>query len=116
VYLYKKDFGELVLDSIPNGRKFIDEIKSPVIEFIRTVVREEDKEVSRGRLWVEMKYWNEKGVQVEKSKALNDWYTGLCKWIKKQLPKSEFSANQETYAEYISNSMKELVEKGYKIF
>ena len=116
LYLYKKEFGELVFDTLPDGRKYIDSIKSPVIEFIRTVVREDEKEVSRGRLWLEMKYWDVQGRQVEKSKALNDWYMSLCKWVKKQLPRTEFSVNAETYTEYISGDMKKLVEKGYKIF
>ena len=116
LYLYKKEYGELVLDSTANGRKYIDETKSPVIEFLRTVVREDEKEVSRGRLWLEMKYWDVHGRQVEKAKALNDWYTNLCKWVKNQLPKTEFLVNEEIYTEYISDSIKKSVENGYKIF
>lgn len=116
VYLYRREFGELILDKLPNGKQYIDIISSPVIEFIRTVVREDEKEVSRGRLWMEMKYWNEAGELVEKSKLLNDWYSSLCKWIKKKLPKTEISINEDTYVEFISPTMKKLVEKGYKIY
>ena len=115
VYLYKKEFGELILDKLPNGKQFIDTIKSPVIEFIRTVVRDDESEVSRGRLWYEKQYYDDEGKLIHKSEHLNFWYNSLCKWIKKNLPKTELYIHSEKYNEHISSGIKELIQKGYEI-
>jgi len=115
VYLYKKEFGELFFNKLPNGNLYIDTIKSPIIEFIRTVVRDDENEVSRGRLWYENKYYDDEGKLIHKSEELNIWYDCLCKWIKKNLPKTEIYIRSEKYKENISSGIKELIKKGYVI-
>lgn len=114
VYLYNNQ-GDLILNKLSTGREYIDSIKSPVIEFSRTIIREGAKEVSRGRLWLETKFYNEDGDLVSKDSDLDEWYKNLSKWIKKNAPKTEISNNGREYKEYITKSVVQLLEQGYKI-
>ena len=114
VYLFNNQ-GDLILNKLSTGREFIDSIKSPVIEFSRTIIRVGAKEVTRGRLWFETKFYNEDGELVSKDNNLDDWYKNLCKWIKKNAPKTEISINGTQYKEYITKSVVQLLENGYKI-
>ncbi|MDP4147218.1 MAG: hypothetical protein Q8936_22535 [Bacillota bacterium] len=111
VYLYKPEFGKLVLENIPNIREYINFIESPVIEFSRTIIREDIKELSRGRLWVDMKFYNKEGEKVEKSKKVDEWYKDLNKWIRGNLPKTELNIEGGKLVEYMSPAIKELIEK-----
>lgn len=114
VYLYNNQ-EDLILNKLSTGREYIDSIKSPVIEFNRTIIREGAKEVSRGRLWLETKFYNEDGELVSKDIDLDEWYKNLCKWIKKNVPRTEISNNGREYKEYITKSVVQLLEQGYKI-
>lgn len=114
VYLYNNQ-GDLILNKLSTGREYIDSIKSPVIEFRRTIIKEGAKEVSRGRLWLETKFYNEDGDLVSKDSDLDEWYKNLSKWIKKNAPKTEISNNGREYKEYITKSVVQLLEQGYKI-
>jgi hypothetical protein len=115
VFLYKKQFGELITRSLNDGTDWIDPTCSPVIEFTRTVLRETEQSISRGRFWIEMNYWNDQNKQVIKPKAFDEWFKQLSNWIKKNLPKTKFSINDNTYTEYMSAKMKEFVERGFKV-
>lgn len=115
LYLFKEEFADLFIKETKGGIKYIDAIKSPVIEFNRTVIRESAKEISRGRLWVEMKFYNESENLIIKTKVLDDWYKNLSKWIKKNLPKTEIVSKDKTYSEYACESIKNLVENGYRV-
>ncbi|MCC5463778.1 hypothetical protein [Pelosinus baikalensis] len=115
VYIYNEKFGQYIISETKKGIKYIDSIKSPVIEFNRTIVREGTKEVSRGRLWVETKFYNDNGEEILKDSGLDEWYKYLCKWIRKNVPKLEISNNGREYKEYISKSVTQLLEQGYKI-
>lgn len=116
VYLYKCEYGELQYRSLPNGQRYIDSSKSPVIEFIRTVIRHEEQEISRGRLWVESKYWDENNELQEKPKELIQWFTNMSKWIKKNVPLQTFDSHGYQYKEHISSSLMQLVLKKYRIY
>ncbi|MBP8082838.1 MAG: hypothetical protein KAZ87_06510 [Spirochaetes bacterium] len=116
VYLYKKELGELIFEKLSKDRKYINCTKSPVIEFTRTVIRDNEKEVSFGRLWVEMKYWSDNEELTKKPKELYEWYINLQKWIKINMPKTKFSINNKIYNEHASTEIKNIIEKGYKIF
>jgi len=109
LYLYQPRFGDLVLRTTTNGITYVDAIKSPVVELLQTVIRHEDRRISRGRLWVEMRYWDDDGNLVEKTAELGRWYAGLARWTKRRL-----SRIAET-GEYCSPSILELVEKGYRL-
>lgn len=87
LYLYKEDFGEIIYAEIiyaetERGCKYINAIDAPVIEFSRTIIRTSSKEITRGRLWLEMKHYDDDGNLLTKSKLLDDWYKELTKWIK----------------------------------
>ena len=114
VYLYN-NIGDIKLKKLSNDREIIDSIDSNVIEFSRTVIRDDSKEVTKGRLWVETKFHDENGTLVEKDSTVEEWYKLLSKWIKKNIPKSEFSVDGKIYKEYISESIMYCVNQGYKI-
>ena len=115
VYLYQKRFGELHLEELDSGRKYINPHLSPVIEFSRTVIRNNPKEISRGRLWVENKYYNDREELINKSKNLDEWYSQLSEWIKMRMSKKLIVTPQKKYNEYTTRSLKEMVENGYRI-
>jgi hydroxymethylpyrimidine pyrophosphatase-like HAD family hydrolase len=116
LYLYKEEFGQLTLRPISDNKYYIDSINSPVIEFSRTYKREigKNKEISRGRIWVEMKFWNEQEELEEKTKELEKWYGTLNRWIKKNVDRVDEIINGHKYITYVSPSLKELMSKGYK--
>lgn len=60
-----------------------------VIEFRRTMVRKKEKTIQSGRIWMQMKYWNEHGEYVSKSENLDKGYKDIKKWITKNLQKME---------------------------
>lgn len=48
-----------------NNKVNIDSLKSPIIQYIKTIIKEEQQTVLRGRLWIETKYYNEKGEVIK---------------------------------------------------
>ena len=111
LYLYKECFGEIVYTELENGFKFINPIIEPVIQFRKTIVRTNVKEITRGRLWLEMKYYDDDGNLLRKSDLLDDWYKELSKWIKRNLTRIKKDKN----IEYVSKSLIDAVENGYKL-
>jgi hypothetical protein len=110
LFLYKKEFGDITYKEIKN-RRYIDIVRSPVIEFSRTVVRDigRNKEIGTGRLYFQTKFWNSKDELVQKPSELDDWFKLLSNWIKKAALKDKQSGA------YISMPLKELANKGYKL-
>lgn len=53
-----------------DGKRYIDTTVSPVIEFRDTMLRENVKEIQRGRLYLEMKYYDASGVLIQKVNCL----------------------------------------------
>lgn len=114
VYLYN-NAGDIKYQKLSNGRVIIDCMESPVIEFSRTVVREDSKEISKGRLWVETKYYNNDGDLIIKDNMIDECYKSLSKWIKKNVPRTEFVIKEKVYKEYISESFLSYINWGYVI-
>jgi hypothetical protein len=110
LYLYKESFGAITYAETKGGRRFIDSINAPVIEFRRTIVRENIKEIARGRLWLEMKYYDNETL-IRKDKLIDDWYKELGKWIKSNLTSLENGGQKE----YVSKSLIDAVKNGYKL-
>ena len=115
LYLFKDEFGRLEFKEILDGKRYIDTTVSPVIEFRDTMLRENVKEIQRGRLYLEMKYYDASGVLIQKSELLDKWYRELVSWIKKQLQCVEVSSNGNVVKEYVSKSLVKLVEEGYHL-
>lgn len=102
-YCYKEDYGELVFRN-DNGK--IDSYKSPVIEFIRTRLLEEKKQIGRGRIWIGYE------GEYDKKLLLKD-YQKIVRWIKKNVPNQEYKNIDMVRRAYISNDLLNLGEEGY---
>lgn len=115
IYFSVKDEMKITYTLLSNGRKYINSDKESVIEFRNTNVYESDTRILRGRLWVEMKYYDNEGELRTKRKELDELYKNLCKWIKKNLKKVTVEEDGSTWKEYVSESMIGLVEEGYSL-
>ena len=95
LYIYHPTFGNMKFESYVSDKKlnikieYIEDTTAPVIEFRRTIVRKEEKTIQSGRIWMQMKYWNEHGEYVSKSENLDKGYKDIKKWITKNLQKME---------------------------
>lgn len=115
LYLCPKSIEKVTFETDSLGMQYINSINASVIEFRRTIIRENPKEITRGRLWLEMKYYDDNGNIVVKEQELNEWYTKLSKWIKKNLKRREIQSHDRVYKEYISMPIVGMVEQGYKL-
>jgi hypothetical protein len=115
VFLWKTGLGTVKPIVLEDGREYIDPIEEPVIEFTRTAVSHDERVIRQGRLWVEMKFWNDEQELVEKPQELAKWYNALTRWVKKHVPRQEVLIGGYPYKEYISSSLMELVRDGYKL-
>ena len=121
VYIYHSAFGDMKFTRYAYDEKlkiekyFVYAYEAPVIEFDRTVVWPEEKRICAGRIWMQMKYWNENDKYVSKSENLEKGYKDIKKWITKNLPKMD-DRNAKGKIEKIAVS-KELIrlsqEEGY---
>ena len=66
---------------------YVDAISSDVIQWSRCKARE-DNTLSEGRIWVEMRHWNEEQELVTKNDYLSRMYDVLVKYIKKNTKRS----------------------------
>jgi len=110
VYLYKEAYGELV-------KKFDDTVydnsHGPVIEYSKTLIREDKKTITRGRLWMTDWYFDEAGNKVKKNELLTKDYEKLVRWIKKHVPYQVYNHKGYMLKEYINDEVIELQKQGY---
>ena len=106
---------------VPNNRlvnitdeKYLDVTKAYVLELRQTFIRESIKEIQRGRLYIENKYYDNDKI-VYKDSELDEWYKEIVKWIKHNLPCIEIEKNGKTIKEYVSESLRSFVDKNFKI-
>lgn len=83
VWLYNRSVpGNLETTYVPAQKYYtVDEEKSPVIEFSRSI--REGRIIRPGRLWVELKYIDDDGDWKFKEPEFKEWYEQLAKWIRK---------------------------------
>lgn len=113
-FLYKKSYGDI--KDINNFKFKIDFIISPVIEFTRTVVIENEKKIVRGRLWYEPKYFLENGELYSKDQSILKDFSMLVRWLKKNVLYTEIIEGGYPIKEYITDEIKKLVEEeNYKL-
>jgi len=112
-YLYKPEYGEYFIEEEP----FVDiePITSPVIEFIRTYINNDEKTITRGRIWIETKYYDSSGELVEKNAEFIKDYNRLVRWIKKNVPFREIIQEDYVEKEYANDEIVELVNQGYRL-
>ena len=111
VYLYKENYGEFLRNK--HDSRYIDFMDGPVIEFCKTLINEEKKTITRGRLWMDSWYFNEAGNKVKKSVLLTKDYEKLVRWVKKHVPYQEYEKKGYILKEYINDEVIELQKQGY---
>lgn len=112
-YLYKPDYGQIVMCQDNKAR--IDILKSPVIEFSKTIIKAEQKKILRGRLWISDQYYGEEGNLIKKEKVFVKDYQMLRRWIKKYIPYQEIKKGEYLVKEYINDELKELQDGGFAL-
>lgn len=112
IYLYKQDYGDISMSQ--NNKAHIDSLKSPIIQYIKTIIKEEQQTVLRGRLWIETKYYDEEGEVINKGESVLKDYQMLVRWIKKNVPYQQIKKKDHYIKGYINDELRELQENGYK--
>jgi hypothetical protein len=110
IILYKRNFGEITIKETKNNIRYIDKLVSPIIEYSRCVISENNKTISKCRLWVELSYYNDNKCLINKSKDLDNAFNVLSKWVKNNLTKKEIKSNGNVYKLYISDVIKNFIE------
>lgn len=92
-----------------NEYGFVDGYRSDVIEYSRTSVLE--NHALPGRLWAEMKYYDEfyNPIKISKEKWFSDRFEAYRKWIRKHFRRStckSFYIGEEAYKLYQSGELK----------
>ena len=83
ICIYHPAFGDMkfksyMLDGKSNTKiDYIESMTEPVIEFTRTLVCHEEKKIRSGRIWMQMKYWNEYDELVSKSENLDKGFKDI---------------------------------------
>lgn len=110
LFIYKDSYEIEKYINKSNYRR-IDSTISPVIEFTRTFIIEEEKKIVRGRLWYETKYFNENGELVAKDERILKEFNSLVKWIKKNVLYTTIMECGYPVKEYITEEIKKLVDE-----
>lgn len=110
-YLYKLDYGEIVMRQ--DNKESMDTLKSPVIQFGKTIIKTEQKKIMRGRLWIADWYYDDEGNLVKKEGILVKDYQILIRWIKKHVPYQEIKKGEYLVSEYVNDELKKMQEKGF---
>lgn len=110
VYLYKEVYGEL---RKKQDDKVYDSLIGPVIEFKKSMIKEDTKKIIRGRLWMTDWYYDEEGNKVKKNDWLTKDYEKLVRWVKKNVPYQEYNNKGYILKEYINDEIIELQKEGY---
>jgi hypothetical protein len=122
LYLYKEEFGDIIIEDNGNGIEYVDELKSCAIEYRRSMVDYEKRIVGDGRIYLIKEYYDEDGELIKKPPELEKWYNSLVKWIKKNVPYQEIHYHyrvnngdivEGTRKEYFSDSLRPLIEARY---
>lgn len=114
MYLYKEEWGELVIRNVSTDMKRIDLLSSPVIELSRTVIRSTAKEITPGRIWFQNSYFKEDTI-LNKCSDINNFYLELMRQIKIILPKQKKPFAEGNTTIYCSDSIKKMLDNGYRI-
>lgn len=110
IYLYKQVYGDIIMNH--HSIKNIDVIKSPIIEFKKTVLKKDQNKVLRGRLWINIQYYDERGATINKGEQILKDYQRLVRWIKKNVPYQQIKKGEHDIKEYMNDELKELYDKG----
>lgn len=109
LFLYKKNYGNIV--KLKNCDCAINSISSPVIEFMRTIIIDCDKEIVGGRIWYEQKYYNNDGELIKKNEQILKDYNMLVRWIKKNTIYTDVNNLGFTSKYYVTKEIEKILEK-----
>ena len=106
----KESWTDIVKTCINNPDKYIYDIlyEFDVIEFSRSFIRKENKEIDQGRLYYITYYYDKNGELIHKNKNLDKLYNKLCRWIR-NVPRTEIQINNIGQKHYISQPLIELI-------
>ncbi len=113
LYLYKQNYGDIIMNQDLCGN--IDSLNSPVIQFSKTIIKNETKKVRRGRIWISDKCINKNGELIKKDVTFLKDYQILTRWIKKYVPYQEIKKDEYLIKEYVDDELKKLQEEGYSL-
>lgn len=113
LYLYKHNYGDIII--CQDYVKRIDSLKSPVIEFQKTTIKENEKKVLRGRLWLLPQYYNDEGIKVKKEEALLKDYQLLVRWVKKNVPYQKIRKGDYYVNGYANDEVVDLQNEGFAL-
>ena len=111
LYLFKEVYGDITMQEGVLSR--LNTIKSPIIEFRRTIIKEDKKKILRGKIWVSNQYYDDYGTIIKKNPQLIQDYNSLVRWIKKHVPYQEIKKDEYSVKEYVNDKMKQLGEEGF---
>jgi len=112
LFLYKCDYGGIIMKCDNSG--IMDIIKSPVIELNKTIVKDNEKKIIQGRLWLSHQYYDNNGNIIRKGKEIVKEYEKLVRWIKKNVPYQEIKKGKYLIKEYASDEIIDLQNQGYE--
>ena len=110
-YLYKADYGKIQTRNANPGS--MDTIKSPVIQYSKTIIKTDQKKILRGRLWISDQYFDDEGNLTKKNDRFIKDYQKLVRWIKKVVPYQMIKKGEYLVREYVDDDIKEMQEKGF---
>lgn len=110
IYLYKQEYGDVIFEQ--DYVKKIDVFESPIIQFKKTTIKEEQKQVLRGRIWIADQFYEENKLVKKKDEFIRD-YKDLVRWIKRNVPYQKVDEGGYIISEYINDEIKLLREKGF---
>lgn len=110
-YLYIPCCGEVVASRYNSAR--IDPNRSPVIEFIKTSIIENQKKILRGRLWVSTQYYDDDGNLTKQNYKVIEVFQKLVRWIRKNVPCQQMEKGNHLVNELINDELIELLSRGF---
>lgn len=111
VYLHKENYGNILMSKVAGIG--IDALNGSIIQFRKTMIKEEEKTILQGRVWMEPQYYADDGTLMRKNELLLKDYQLLVRWIKKRVPFQKIKKGEYYVKGYVNDELKDLQEKGY---
>ena len=101
---------------IQSGGKLldVDVLRMPVLELRQSFIRYKSREIQRGRLYFENRYYRNDNLII-KDEEIEKWYKEIIQWIKNELKCVEIVENEKLTKEYVSASLAEYIKAGVKL-
>lgn len=78
------DLEKIIINYVPGPSYYLlDELRSPVIQFMRCYYDFSNKKIRRGRLYLNTGYYNQNREWVWKEQEFLDWANNVFKWFRR---------------------------------